>query len=249
MDKETGGINKIASKYLMMAAGSARRPNCQPWLWLAIRPSNTEPLLRLNVEAKNSSPAGDETVAKAASQLNHQTVANWYTTRDENFGYRRGWFIGSNFVHYIYRERPDYSTDPDLTPKSQPMVGRWPIHIYRREAICGWSSCRQSSQECRCCSALCSRFTYHNSPAFSHLLRQIVETLLASRQTQNASPYRTDEAYGRFRAKSIQINSKRQLHTIPSSPYSSTKASSDFLLVKAWYDSPGSGQLSIKLFK
>lgn len=157
-------------------------------------------------------------------------------------------FIGSNFVHYIYRERPD-----------------WHITVYdaltyagNRENVARLDESRVTFQEANICDEATIDSAVANCDAVVHFAAEshndnslhspwpFVETniigtfrILEAVRKHNKRLHHisTDEVYGDLE---LDDPSKFQETTPynPSSPYSSTKAGSD-MLVRAWVRSFG----------
>jgi len=157
-------------------------------------------------------------------------------------------FIGSNFVHYIYRERPD-----------------WEIVVYdkltyagNKENIAGLDENRVSLVE----ADICDEETLDNAVAQCDAVIHFAAESHNDNSLHNPRPFVDTNIIGTFTILEAVRKHNKRLHHIstdevygdlelddpnkftpetpynPSSPYSSTKAGSD-LLVRAWVRSFG----------
>lgn len=157
-------------------------------------------------------------------------------------------FIGSNFVHYIYRERPD-----------------WEIVVYdkltyagNRENIAGLDEARVSLIE----ADICDEETMDNAVANCDAVVHFAAESHNDNSLHNPRPFLDTNIIGTYTILEAVRKHGKRLHHVstdevygdlelddpakftpdtpynPSSPYSSTKAGSD-LLVRAWVRSFG----------
>jgi dTDP-glucose 4,6-dehydratase len=157
-------------------------------------------------------------------------------------------FIGSNFVHYIYRERPDWQI---VVFDSLTYAGnRSSINSLEGERvsfiqadICDFEAVDQAVADCDAVVHFAAESHNDNSlkspwPFVQTNLIGTYNILEAVRKNDKRLHHiSTDEVYGDFDFDEVAKFTPETPYN-PSSPYSSTKAGSD-LLVKAWVRSFG----------
>lgn len=157
-------------------------------------------------------------------------------------------FIGSNFVHYVYRERPDWSivVYDKLTyaGNKENIAGLDPVRVSLLEAdICDAEAMDAAVADCDAVVHFAAESHNDNSlhspwPFVQTNLIGTYQILEAVRKHgKRLHHVSTDEVYGDLELDDPAKFTAETPYN-PSSPYSSTKAGSD-LLVRAWVRSFG----------